>query len=78
MQEDNDTAGIHNSLSVLIEKLLVEDHQEPLLVAACMLVQALSMYRTILSPEEYSMMTKHILGHRDDIKTMTTATSTLH
>lgn len=73
MESDDQASDIHDALHDFIENLLVDQDMPPLLVAACMMVQSLSMYRTILNADEYAMMTKHILGHSPYIKTKTSS-----
>ena len=44
---------------------------EPMEVAAIMIIQALGIYKTILSAEEYDTMVDNISDRRDDVKTFT-------
>ena len=47
------------------EKLSVQG--EPLTVAGIMMAQAMKIYKAMLSPEEFKLMTDHILESRDSI-----------
>jgi len=61
------------SLESLYEKfmsfntLMMEDHS-PLEVAAIMVTQGLTYYRTILDEDEYQRMVKSIYDSRDKVK----------
>lgn len=48
--------------------VMLEKHR-PLEIAAIMMTQALSIYRTILSEEEYQKMVDNISDLRDQVKT---------
>jgi hypothetical protein len=47
---------------------LIENGNRPLSVAGVMLAQALSIYKTILKPNEFEMMIDTISDSRDDVK----------
>ena len=47
------------------EKLSVQG--EPLTVAGIMMAQAMKIYKAMLSPDEFKLMTEHILESRDNI-----------
>jgi len=45
---------------------LTRNH-EPFLAAGIMMAQAMKIYKAMLSPEEFKLMTDHILESRDSI-----------
>ena len=47
------------------EKLTMK--HEPFLVAGIMMAQAMKIYKAMLSPDEFKLMTEHILESRDSI-----------
>jgi hypothetical protein len=48
--------------------VMMEDYKD-IEIAGIMITQALSMYRTVLSEEDYQRMVKNIYERRDDIRT---------
>ena len=48
--------------------VMLEDYQD-IEIAGIMVTQALSMYRTVLSEEDYQRMVKSIYERRNDVKT---------
>jgi hypothetical protein len=44
------------------------EHYEPVQVAGVMAAQAMTIYKTILSPEEYELMVESIYNSRDNVK----------
>ena len=51
---------------------------EPLVSAGVLMAQALRIYKTVLSPEEYVQITEHILSTTDDIIKYDTTKPTTH
>jgi hypothetical protein len=47
--------------------VMLEDYQD-IEIAGVMITQALSMYRTVLSEEDYQRMVKSIYERRNDVK----------
>ena len=45
---------------------LTRNH-EPFLAAGIMIAQAMKIYKAMLSPDEFKLMTEHILDSRDSI-----------
>ena len=43
---------------------------EPLTAAGVMMAQALVIYKTILSPEEFTALTEHVLNSRDSVQAL--------
>jgi len=64
----NEINQAHDDTTEYISKMLF--HYDPLLIAACMVTQGLSMYKTALTPAEYEMMVTQIYEKRDKIKPM--------
>ncbi len=50
-----------------VTQVMLEDHR-PLEVAAVMMTQALSIYKTMLSEEDYDRMVLSIVTNKDKIK----------
>lgn len=48
--------------------VMMEDYKD-IEIAGIMITQALSMYRTVLSEEDYQQMVKSIYEKRNDVKT---------
>jgi len=48
--------------------VMMDDYKD-IEIAGIMITQALSMYRTVLSEEDYQRMVKNIYERRDDIRT---------
>ncbi len=73
MNIDINKGKMDNNLEELYAKLwgiiteLSEDHT-PLTVAGVMAAQAMTIYKTILSPEEYELMAETIYNSRDNVK----------
>jgi hypothetical protein len=44
------------------------EHYEPAEVAGVMTAQAMTIYKTILTPEEYELMAESIYNSRDKVK----------
>jgi hypothetical protein len=63
---DNTLEEIYAKLWTVISEL--SEHHEPLEVAGVMTAQAMTIYRTMLSPEEYEMMAETIYASRDNVK----------
>jgi hypothetical protein len=63
---DNTLEEIYAKLWTVITEL--SEHYEPLEVAGVMTAQAMTIYKTMLSPEEYEMMAETIYASRDNVK----------
>ena len=50
---------------------------KPLAVAGVMMVQALTIYKTLLSPDEFDAILDHVSETRDKVKTIDLAGGTL-
>lgn len=63
---DNNLEELYGKLWIVISDL--SEKYEPLEVAGVMTAQAMTIYKSILSPEEYEMMAESIYNTRDKIK----------
>lgn len=73
MTEQHDIEQIYNTLMAAANDLLVE--HDPLAIAACMLAQALSIYRTALDEEDYNKLVDNISAKRDRVQIFTNSES---
>jgi hypothetical protein len=63
---DNTLEEIYAKLWTVISEL--SEHYTPLEVAGVMTAQAMTIYKTMLSPKEYEMMAETIYASRDNVK----------
>jgi hypothetical protein len=63
---DNTLEEIYAKLWVVVSDL--SKNYKPSEVAGVMTAQAMTIYKTILSPEEYEMMAETIYASRDNVK----------
>ena len=68
-KEDNVLEVYKETLS-LIDKLITD--YDPLVIAGVMMAQSLSLYKSILTEEDYSSMVASILEKKDKVYTFTT------
>lgn len=66
-KEDHNLETVYYEVLLHIEKLLKNNH-DPLAVAAIMTSQALGLYKSVLSDEEYTMMIETIVQKKDKIE----------
>ena len=69
MTEDK-IENLYNSYLEFTDKMVGE--YDPIEVAAIMVIQALSIYKTILSDNEYNAMVDNISDRRDQVHTFNT------
>jgi hypothetical protein len=69
MTEDK-IENLYNSYLEFTDKMVGE--YDPIEVAAIMVIQALSIYKTILSENEYNSMVDNISDRRDQVNTFNT------
>lgn len=67
---DDKIEDLYNSYLHFTDKMVGE--YDPVEVAAIMIIQALSIYRTVLSDDEYNNMVDNISDRRDQVKTFET------
>lgn len=75
MTNQHDLHEIYSRVMNTTNDLLV-DH-DPLAIAACMMSQALSIYRTTLEEEDYNKIVDNISAQRDKVHVFTND-GTLH
>jgi hypothetical protein len=63
---DNTLEEIYAKLWTVISEF--PEHYEPLEVAGVMAAQAMTIYKTVLTPEEYELMAESIYNSRDKVK----------
>jgi hypothetical protein len=63
---DNNLEEMYAKLWTVITEL--SENHTPLAVAGVMTAQAMTIYKTILSPEEFEMMAESIYNSRDKVK----------
>jgi len=68
-KEDNVLEVYKETLS-LIDKLIVD--YDPLVIAGVMMAQSLSLYKSILSEEDFSSIVTSIMEKKDKVYTFTT------
>ena len=68
-KEDNVLEVYKETLS-MIDKLIVD--YDPLIIAGVMMAQSLSLYKSILSEEDYSSLVTSIIEKKDKVYTFTT------
>jgi hypothetical protein len=69
MTEQHDLQTIYQTLMDTTNDLL-EEH-DPLAIAACMMSQALSIYRTALDEEDFNRIVDNISAQRDKVRILT-------
>jgi hypothetical protein len=63
---DNNLEEIYAKFWAVISEF--PEHYEPTEVAGVMAAQAMTIYKTILSPQEYELMAESIYNNRDKVK----------
>ena len=66
-KEDNNLEHVYNEVLLVIERLLKED-QNPLAVAAVLASQAMGLYKTVLSDEDYETMIDSLVEKKDNVQ----------
>lgn len=64
--EERDFSEVYNHY-VNLTMDLVEEDQDPLLIAAILVTTGLSMYRTLLNEHDYDKIVEQIILFKDDI-----------
>lgn len=72
----NEMGEVYAHLFATMNSLLINN--DPLVVAACMISQAMSIYKTTLSADEYDSIVDRISSSRDKVLTFNIDTGTLH
>lgn len=66
MNEKEQLQEVYNQLLLAVSEL-VQEH-DPLMVAAIMMTQSLSIYKTALNGKEFDIMVDSILSQKDKVK----------
>lgn len=65
--KDNSLEYVYNEVLMVMERLLKED-QNPLAIAAVLASQAMGLYRTVLSDEDYDSMITSLVDKKDKVE----------
>ena len=68
MNEDEILANVYSDFLIMINKY-AQQNVEPIVIAAVLMAQALSLYKTSLSEEDYNSMIDKILESKELIPT---------
>ncbi len=66
-KEDSNLEHIYNEVLIVMERLLKEDHN-PLAIAAVLASQAMGLYKTVLSENDYDIMINSIVDKKDSVQ----------
>jgi len=66
MNEKEQLQEVYNQLLLAVSELVQE--YDPLMIAAIMMTQSLSMYKTALNDVEFDLMVDSILSQKDKVK----------
>jgi hypothetical protein len=66
-KEDHNLEYIYNEILMVMERLLREDH-DALAIAAVLASQAMGLYKTVLSDNDYDRMISSIIDKKDKIQ----------
>ena len=64
------TEELYREFETLTVEMVIEEKHDILECAAMMMAQAMRIYKTALTPEDYEVMVKTILASSDDITKM--------
>ena len=67
MSEDHKLEHIYYEILIVIERLLKQDN-DALAVAAVLTSQAMGLYKTVLSEDDYDRMIDSIVDKKDNIR----------
>jgi len=66
-EKDNSLEYVYNEVLLVMERLLKED-QNPLAIAAVLASQAMGLYKTVLSDEDYNSMIDSLVDKKDNVQ----------
>jgi DNA polymerase III delta subunit len=66
-EKDNSLEYVYNEVLMVMERLLKED-QNPLAIAAVLASQAMGLYKTVLSDEDYGTMIDSLVDKKDSVE----------
>lgn len=66
-EKDNSLEYVYNEVLLVMERLLKED-QNPLAIAAVLASQAMGLYKTVLSDNDYSSMIDSLVDKKNNVE----------
>lgn len=66
-ENNNNLEYVYTEVLMVMERLLKEEH-DPLAVAAVLASQAMGLYKTVLSDEDYIRMIDSIVEKKDNVE----------
>lgn len=66
-EKDTSLEYVYNEVLLVMERLLKED-QNPLAIAAVLASQAMGLYKTVLSDEDYDSMINSLVDKKDNVE----------
>jgi DNA polymerase III delta subunit len=66
-EKDDSLEYVYNEVLMVMERLLKEE-QNPLAIAAVLASQAMGLYKTVLSDNEYDSMIDSLVDKKDSIR----------
>jgi Trp operon repressor len=66
IDQEDDMQQVYNRVLTMLSDIVVEN--DPLVVAAVMMTQAMSIYKTALTPDEYESMITRIYQSRSMVQ----------
>lgn len=70
MNKDDDVSDIYEEISEVVAALIEDESVDILAVAAVLLSQSLTIYKTALSPEDFDNMIVYISNLKDKVKSL--------
>ena len=66
---DDDSEKVLYSKYMAFNKIMLEEY-DPMEIAAIMVIQGLTFYKTVMTEEDYQRIVKTIYDNRDAVKTL--------
>lgn len=76
-ESDNNLENLYQDYWAFHAQMIDKDHS-PVAIAAILVAQALSIYKTVLEPEEYEQMIDSISESRDKVQELSPDMGVLH
>lgn len=77
LDEDDKLQALYQDYWVIHAGMIDKEH-DPMEIAAILIAQAMSIYKTVLSPEEYELIVDSISNSRDQIQRLEPEYGVLH
>jgi len=77
MQEDDNLQNLYQDYWAYHASMIDKEH-DPMEIAAILVAQAMSIYKTILDPDEYNSMIDSISESRDKVQRLEPSDGVLH